>query len=350
MAYPLSFCPGPSKIDPLIPKIAQDAFDLGIVEWNHRSHEFQNMLAACKQTIKEKLEIPYEYEIVLVSSATECWEIIAQSIIHTSSLHFYNGSFGERWLKYAQKLKPNSKGIPFGLHDEIPLDEACQNQELIAITQNETSNGTTVENNKIAELRMAAPRALIAIDATSSMGGIKLDFKNADIWYASVQKCFGLPPGLAVMILSPEAVKKAKGTANHEHYNSLSFILDNFRKNQTHHTPNILGIYLLWKVMYHREDISTIDKQTRERFDDLISFFQQGDNFKLLCANASCQSKTIIAFEAHAESIKKAALATNIRLGSGYGKWKLNTLRIANFPAHTNKDFQLLKEFVYALR
>jgi phosphoserine aminotransferase len=54
------------------------------------------------------------------------------------------------------------------------------------------------------------PDALIAVDATSSMAGVELDWQSADIWFASVQKCFGLPAGMAVMVCSPRALQYAE--------------------------------------------------------------------------------------------------------------------------------------------
>ena len=56
--------------------------------------------------LKEKLDIPKDYTIFFTSSATECWEILAQSLIVTRSFHIYNGAFGEKWYDYTLRLKP----------------------------------------------------------------------------------------------------------------------------------------------------------------------------------------------------------------------------------------------------
>ncbi len=44
--------------------------------------------------------------------------------------------------------------------------------------------------------------------------------------------------------------------------------------------------------------------------------------------------------------VRLRANQLNIILGNGYGKWKQNTFRIANFPQHTNEKFKILKEFL----
>ncbi len=178
---------------------------------NHRSPEF---MALCENTVsllKEKLDIPATYTVFFTSSATECWEIIAQSIISEKSLHIFNGAFGEKWFDYTHRLVPGAQAFPFDAESKLDLKKLpLKNQEVICLTQNETSNGTELNESIIASIKRKNPRALIAVDATSSMAGIELNFKSADVWFASVQKCFGLPAGLAIMVCSPQAIQYIK--------------------------------------------------------------------------------------------------------------------------------------------
>ena len=167
--------------------------------------------------LREKLDIPTDYHIALVSSATECWEIVAQSLTAECSLHPYAGAFGKKWAEYAYRIKP-----------PINLSEA----DVLCIVQNETSNGTQVNMETLAQFRRDFS-GLIAVDAVSSMAGISLDWRLADVWFASVQKCFGLPAGLAVLVYSPAALKRAEEINETAHYNSLLFIHENFSKFQT---------------------------------------------------------------------------------------------------------------------
>jgi phosphoserine aminotransferase len=88
------------------------------------------------------------------------------------------------------------------------------------------------------------------------MAGVELDWQSADIWFASVQKCFGLPAGMAVMVCSPKALQYAEIIGDRKYYNSLLFMNDNFKKYQTHYTPNVLEIYLLSKILEQIPDIS----------------------------------------------------------------------------------------------
>src|SRR5688572_16397866 len=144
----ISFYPGPSRVHDEIPTYVRDAARLGIMSINHRSEEF---VAISKKTItllKQKLGVPKNYTVFFTSSATECWEIIAQSWVTDKSYHLYNGAFGQKWFEYTQRIKPGATAMPFDR--ETVLDAASLmfegSNSLICITQNETSNGTQVSN------------------------------------------------------------------------------------------------------------------------------------------------------------------------------------------------------------
>jgi phosphoserine aminotransferase len=90
----ISFYPGPSRVYDEIPKYVKEAHRKGVLSINHRSEEFMNLYEETVILLKSKLTIPDSYKIFFTSSATECWEIIAQSFIITDSLHIFNGAFG----------------------------------------------------------------------------------------------------------------------------------------------------------------------------------------------------------------------------------------------------------------
>jgi len=348
----ITFYPGPSKIYPQVEHYLSDAYKSGILSANHRSDIFMEMLKKTTDNLKYKLDIPADYEVYFVSSATECWEIIAQSLITHSSLHIYNGAFGEKWLEYTHKIRPDSSGFSFDLNEIPNLDDAgiTADHEMICVTHNETSNGTALPVSFLTDLRRYTAK-LIAVDATSSMGGANLPWTAADVWYASVQKCFGLPAGMGVMVVSPDAILKAENVHDKSFYNSFLFMRENFLKFQTPYTPNALGIYLLGRVMEHVEPIQQIAADIHERAENWYKFL--GNNgYEVLVKNEAVRSDTVIAVNAERErvtQIKSKAKLSGFQLGNGYGKWKETTFRIANFPAINETDISLLRNFLFML-
>lgn len=340
-----NFYPGPSRVYGTIPQLVQQAYEQGILSLNHRSAEFMQIMEDTKAVLHDRLMIPAEYEIVFTSSATECWEIIAQSLTQRGSQHFFNGSFGEKWASYAAEIV-STKIIHFGINESLPTGDIDDSCDVLCITQNETSNATQVDMQTLALLRKENQEKIIAVDVTSSLGGIQLDFDQADVWYASVQKCFGLPAGLGVMILSPFAIEKAQAIGENARYNSLLRILENAEKNQTSYTPNVLGIYLLYQTQLAAKNITEIEAELSERMQRYTAVFERHGAVSYLIDNPQVRSKTVLALEtSKLDEIKAAAKDSGIILGSGYGPWKKTGFRIANFPAITSEEVDQLIHF-----
>lgn len=348
----ISFYPGPSRVHDEIPSYVKDAFNKGIMSINHRSEGFMEISKRTVMLLREKLNIPRDYTVFFTSSATESWEIIAQSIVRDKSYHIFNGAFGQKWFEYSKRLHPEATPYSFSFNDKLegkklgisgPFDAIC-------LTQNETSNGTQVSNSIIRSIKKASGGSLIAIDATSSMAGIKLDFNAADIWFASVQKCFGLPAGLGLLVCSPRAIQHASTYAERDHYNSVTFMTEMMTKWQTPCTPNVLGIYLLMRVLDNSDTIDVVHTKVVERYEMWAEFLEVRKDIKHLVETKEVHSYTVIPVTAAPEviqSIKGAASRKGILLGEGYGEWKASTFRIANFPALKKKE---IKELMQVLR
>lgn len=343
----ISFYPGPSKLREGVGHYLQEAFASDILTYNHRNAEFVMVIAATIAALKEKLAIPEDYEIYFVNSATECWQIISQSLVIDNSVHLYNGAFGQRWMEFAESLGVKTTRVSYAIHSALPIFKGVA-KDLICISNCETSNGTFISNNQIKLLRDANPEALIAVDATSCMAGVKLVIPHADVWFASVQKCFGLPSGLGIMVCSPAAIARAKMLNHRAYYNSMVRLHEKMQATQTNNTPNMLGIYLLGKVMEASSGIAEVEKQTIQKAGILRHYFKHHPAFKLLIEEDALASNTVIAVlgeEAEIQQLKIEAKNHGFLLGNGYGDWAKNTFRIANFPAHTQADIKDLISF-----
>lgn len=347
----ITFAPGPSKVFDVLPKYMQDAYDKGILSANHRSAAFMNLYQETETLMREKLHVPEDYKLLFTSSATENWEIISQSIVQSASFHIYSGSFGKKWYEFANYIEPKTKALKIEADQEIDVENLVIPAEfdLIAITQNETSNATQVRNEILAAIALKYPEKMIAVDTTSSMAGIELEFPLADVWYASVQKCFGLPAGLGILLVSPKAIEKVKNKGERGRYNSLNFMLENAENYQTHYTPNVLGIYLLSRVLQDMPEIQHVDSKIRERMRTLEKTIAHTAKLRMLISNEATRSSTVMGITGREElisEVKKAAEKEGMQMGSGYGPLKPTSFRIANFPAITDEEFEKLIFFL----
>jgi phosphoserine aminotransferase len=352
----LSFNPGPSAVVPELADYFAEALASQIVSISHRSAAFSQVYQELIVHAQRALNVPSDYSIFFYTSATECWSVIAEGLVTKSSLHLFSGDFGERWYETAYRVNPHVARLE--LEEDTRFDEILANKlltgfnqtfEIVCITQNETSNGTQIPAPYLREIRNQLPDTLIAVDVTSSWGGLDLPIQDADLWFASVQKCFGLPAGLALMAVSPRAVAKIKEKKYEGRFNSLYRVLKNSEKFQTTHTPNVLGIFLLKKVLENRVPLAAIDTACREKAALGYHFFEQHPMFKPRIQHVENRSQTVLTLDGEPGQIQELLTfcrQQGVVLGSGYGGLKANTFRIANFPQHTLAELQQLLTLV----
>jgi phosphoserine aminotransferase len=97
------------------------------------------------------------------------------------------------------------------------------------------------------------------------------------------------------------------------------------------------------------EGIDVISQKIVQQAADWYHLFEHTEGLKPLVQNTRVRSDTVIAIQAEAgeiSRIKDMAKKAEITLGNGYGAWKQNTFRIANFPAISQEDIQALKQFL----
>ena len=129
--------------------------------------------------------------------------------------------------------------------------------ELIAVTHNETSTGVSFPLDFIYDLKVKNPNALLVVDAVSSLPYPDFDYSKLDSVFFSVQKGFGLPAGLGVWMVNDKCLAKAETLLQKDVRSDHTIpyqVLQSFAvKNQTPETPNVLGIYVLGKVIRYVE-------------------------------------------------------------------------------------------------
>lgn len=341
----MNFYPGPSAVHPQVRQYLQDAYDEGILSIQHRSERFVAISRSIQENLRGKLEIPEDYHVFYISSSTEGWHITNAAFGHLRGDHLYNGAFGEKWYRYREKQYPKrTVPHPYPIQ-QTPDWITLRTPELLHVTHNETSNATKVPGEVLQTLRKQFPDTLIAIDVASSLGGVRLDWSCGDVWLASAQKCLGLPAGLGLLVVSPKALAAARPTGT---YNDLHFMAEKMADYQTTYTPNVLGIYLLSRVLTDCPPITKTDRRIRQQAADWYTFLE-AQGYELLIQNPEVRSDTVIAVQDKPERIKtlKAeAQKAGFTLGNGYGKWKSTTFRIANFPAVPEEAIEALRDFL----
>jgi phosphoserine aminotransferase len=353
----INFTPGPSQLYFTVEDHTKRAFREGIPSISHRSKQFENIYSSVKEGLTSLLDLPNSYHILFTSSATEIWERSIQNLVANTSHHYVNGAFSSRYFEIATQLGKSAtktevkEGLGF-TDSQIPTAA-----ELIALTHNETSTGVSLTPEFIHGFRSKYPEALIAVDAVSSLPYPAFDYHQVDSVFFSVQKAFGLPAGLGVWLVNERCLEKAsllqsKGLAIGT-YHSLPSLAALEKKNQTPETPNVLGIYLLSKILddFNRRGITSIRRETEYKAAILYQALDNHPKLKSFVVEPSHRSKTVLVAECGTDlpEIVTALQSKELFPGDGYGKFKSTQLRFANFPTHSKEQFELLVDTLATL-
>jgi len=354
----IQFSPGPSQLYFTVNDHVKEAFRNDIPSLSHRSKTFESFYQNIKDGLRELLSLPANYSIFFTGSANEVWERSIQNLVEDKSHHFVNGAFAKRHFEIALQLGRQATKTEVPMGKSFGATEISYGAELIALTHNETSTGVSLDTGFIHSFKSKHPDSLVIVDAVSSLPYPDFDYTQLDSVYFSVQKGFGLPAGLGVWMVNDRCLAKAenllaKGKCIGS-YHTLPILHQFGLKNQTPETPNVLGIYLLSKVVGDlvRKGISKIRKETEYKSAILYQVLDNHPTIKPFITAKEDRSKTVIIANCSDRTMALTAylLEKGFYPGEGYGEFKKQHLRFANFPTHSKEQFESLTDAISAFR
>jgi aspartate aminotransferase-like enzyme len=179
---------------------------------------------------------------------------------------------------------------------------------------------------------------LLFVDAVSAMGGVeaKVDEWGLDVCFTSSQKCFGIPPGLAVASVSEEALKASERARGKGWYFDFK-LYEKYHNEQssTHMTPVIPQIAALNKELEIIE-VEGGKKKRLELYAERMRRIKKGveDLGLSLFPRKGYESMTIACVNAPSGmsglQVYEAMRGHGFELAKGYGTLKEKTFRIGN--------------------
>jgi phosphoserine aminotransferase len=354
------FTPGPTALYFTVEEHIKNAIRTGVVSTSHRGQQFKDIYKSCADNLRELMSVPDDFHVLITSSANEAWERIIQSCVRSASYHISNGPFAARFEKVASQL--HKKTFNLILEDghiptlaEIKVPEEA---EIITICLNESGTGAAFPLSLIDEIKERYPDKLIALDGVSAVPVVPVDFSKIDTLYFSVQKAFGLPAGLGIWFVNNNCLTKAEKLLKEGmvigSYHQLPEMVEKASLYQTIETPNILGIYTLAKVAedMNTKGITAIRREIDYKSAILNNVVEDHPQLSHFVANPEHRSKTVKVINT---SFENALLISklkeqHIHIGTGYGKYKPEHIRIANFPTHSKEQMEMLVDFISDFR
>ncbi|UES37269.1 L-aspartate--glyoxylate aminotransferase BhcA [Roseibium aggregatum] len=206
------FIPGPTNM----PEALRRACDLPTLD--HRSPLFGQILQPALAGVKKVLKTETAEVFLFPSTGTGGWETAITNCLSPGDkiLAARNGMFSHRWIDMCQRhgLKvevveaPWGTGLPADRYEEILTADTSHEIKAVLATHNETATGVKSDIAAVRRALNAAKHpALLFVDGVSSIASMdfRMDEWGVDAAVTGSQKGFMLPPGLAIIALSPRA-------------------------------------------------------------------------------------------------------------------------------------------------
>ncbi|KAJ3093322.1 hypothetical protein HK100_006683 [Physocladia obscura] len=186
---------------------------------SHVDPFFIEKFGSAIELLRKVFFAPTGQPFVVAGSGTLTWDATAANLVENGDnvLVINTGIFGDWFAEcigvYGGVV--DAVRAPFGSRPSLAQIEAAltsKHYKLVTVTHVDTSSGVLNNIEDICVLvKRVSPNTLIALDGVCSVGAevIKQEEWGIDVVMTGSQKALGVPPGLAVMVVSKRAVEVA---------------------------------------------------------------------------------------------------------------------------------------------
>ncbi len=340
------FIPGPTDVLP--ETLAAQARPMV----GHRSAEFSSLLSHLQPGLRQIFGTSQRVFIV-ASSGSGLQEAAVRNCVARRLLVCVGGAFGDRWcdIAHANGLDVDRLEVGWGKPhrgEQVAAALRRGGHDTLAVVHNESSTGV---ENPLAEIaaaaRQARPDIILLVDAVSSAGGVPIEAEalGLDVVLTSSQKCFALPPGLALAAVSDQALARAAEIKHRGWYFDFLVLEKHLQQGETPATPAISLLYAL-EVQLQRILNEGLQARYRRHAAMAAQVHRWAvERFALFALEGFC-SKTVTAI-CNTRGVDIAALNAHLKryemtIADGYGPLKGRTFRIGHMGEIQPRDIDEL--------
>ncbi len=338
--------PGPTNV----PDRVLRAIDRPVPD--HRGPELPGLVTEVLAGLKQVFQTARGEIILYPGSGTGAWEA---SIVNTLSpghavLAFNIGYFSHLYAECARRFGivvdeidlPWGRGVPAELvHDRLSRDSGHR-YRAVMVVHNETSTGVTSDVKAVREAIDAANHpALLLVDVVSSLASIDFRFDEwqVDVALTGTQKGLMLPPGMAILCVSPRALAHSAQVTSPRFFFDWRPMLEESRAGYFPYTPATLMLYGLREALRMLFEEGLPEVFTRhQRLAEAVRCAVQAWGLAILCQKPKEYSNSltgvVVPDDVNAESVVQAAAERlNLSLGTGLARLKGRVFRIGHLGA-----------------
>ena len=208
------FIPGPTNI----PERLRHACNVPTID--HRSASFGVMFKPLFSGVREVLKTRDAEVVIFPATGTAGWEAAISNTLSPGDrvLACRHGMFSHRWIDMCERhgldmvklTAPWGAGAPAAAFQAELEADRDHRIKAVLVTHNETATGVRSDVAAVRRaLDAAGHPALLLVDGVSSIGcmDFRMEEWGVDVAVTGSQKGFMLPTGLAIVAVSPKAIR-----------------------------------------------------------------------------------------------------------------------------------------------
>lgn len=314
-----NFNAGPAALPEEVLKRAQSEWldiensGMSVMELSHRSSQYDKIHNHAIATLKELMDIPENYEVLLLQGGASLqFSMVPMNLLKEGQRADYvlTGSWSDKAFKEGKKIGEvaivaSSKEDKYTYIPSLADIQVKDDAAYLHVTSNNTIYGTQWK-----EFPETGNVPLIA-DMSSDILSEKIDVSKFGLIYAGAQKNLG-PSGITVVIIRKDLIQDNKELPTMLNYATHS------ESNSLYNTPPTLAIYLLSLVLDWAkeqggiEKIAEINHQKSKTIYDVID---ESNGFYKGHARPDSRSHMNVTFNLPTEEAEKQFLAEAKTLG-----------------------------------
>lgn len=210
-----------------------------------RTSEFSEVMFQNERLILDFMKAPEGSHVAfLTTSGTGAMESCVMNILNDQDnvIVIDGGSFGHRFVELVEmhQLDHTVVHCDFGRQVTAEQLEPLKDHTALLVNMDETSSGTIYDMRLISSF-CKKNNILLIVDAISAFLSDNVDMEGfgAAAVITGSQKALAVQPGIAVIALAPEALKRIEKNPEKCMYLSLKQALKNMERGQTPFTPAV---------------------------------------------------------------------------------------------------------------
>lgn len=335
--------PGPTNL----PDRVLRAMDRPIPD--HRGPEMPQLVREVAEGLREVFRTRSGHVLLFPGSGTGAWE---SSVVNTLQpqdrvLAFDIGQFSRLYAECARRFgaevdlvtRPWGTGVPAEVVYERLRADREHTYRAVLVVHNETSTGVTSDVAAVRQAMDAAGHpALLLVDVVSSLGSVDFRFDEwkVDVAVCCTQKGLMLPPGMAVLCVSPKAFEHSRRVRSPRYFFDWQPMLQENLRGYFPYTPATLLLYGLREALRMLLEEGLENAFTRHaRLAEGVRRAVRAWGLRILCEDPREYSNTLTAVVVpdgcDANAVLRAAEERlHLSLGTGLGPLRGRVFRIGH--------------------